>query len=290
MSRDGKQTMRPPQLAERLDGIEAKLDRAAEQLDSQDREWVEWREREEPWGADCDIGEQGKRLIFVFKELKPVPLRFSVIAGEIVHDMRSALDHLASYLVEVHGRRLTLSTAWPIEPSRRSWNRKVERRLRPWQLWRKKGSGPLAGIPRGSSAWALIERSQPYVRSDKVRHDPLWTLHQLWNADKHRALHYLPIYPDSEHLLKEGFRFPPGVTPTSSKVLVSGTRPLKHGTKLALFRFAAPVSPMNVAITVRFDVALSDKEGSRDGGALRDTLQILRNLYEEVRALPYPPR
>jgi hypothetical protein len=277
-------------LADRLAGAKAKLDRAEEQLDAQDREWVEWREREEPWGADCEVGDEGKRLIFVFKMLKPVPLRFGVIAGEIVHDMRSALDHLASYLVELHGSKPTLTTAWPLEPSSWGWARKVERRRRSWQIWRKKGGGPLSGIPRDSDAWALIKRSQPYIRSDQARDDPLWTLHQLWNADKHRALHAIPIYPHPEHLLKEGFTFPSGIAPIESKVLVSGRRPLRDGLKLAVVMFDRAVSPMQVQITLRVDVALSDnKDGYERRGGLRETLQIIRGLYEDVRGLPNPP-
>jgi hypothetical protein len=147
--------VRPRNLVERLAGIEAKLDRAEEQLDAQDREWVEWRENEKPWGADCEVWKDGKLLIFIFKQLKPVPLRFGVIAGEVIHDMRSALDHLATYLVELHGAKPTLNTAWPLYGSSWKWRQKVERRLYPWQFLRQKRGGPLAGMPCSSKAWHL---------------------------------------------------------------------------------------------------------------------------------------
>lgn len=112
--------------------------------------------------------------------------------------------------------------------------------------------------------------------SEATRHGTIrfWTLHQLWNADKHRALHALPIYPNPEHLLKEGFTFPPGVVPLEQKVLVRRNRPLQDGTKLALMRFDRPVSAMNVEIALRMQVALSDKQGDDDRGALRDTLGL----------------
>lgn len=270
-------------------GVEAKLDRAEEQLNAQDREWVDWREHEQPWGAHAEVSDDYQRLIFIFDELKPIPPRFGVIAGEIVHDMRSALDHLASYLVQLHGSQPTLVTAWPLEPSPWGWRRKVERRNRPWQLWRKEGAGPLKGIPRHSNAWALIKGSQPYIRSDSARDDALWGLHQLWNADKHRVINAIRVYVKTD-LLLNGFTIRPHVEPLRRKVLIPKDRPLKQGAKLALLEFAAPVPHVSVDLNLSVDIALSTQEGDRDRGSIRETLQIVRNLYESAAALPYPPR
>jgi hypothetical protein len=191
-------------------------------------------------------------------------------------------------LVETHGPEPTRSTAWPIEPSPFKWRQKVERRNRPWQFWRKEGAGPLAGIPRDSEAWALIHGSQPYIRSDKARNDPLWSLNELWNADKHRALNLLPLYTDPGLLLKRTI-FDPPLKPIRSKALAPANRPLKDRTLLARFDFPHPLPQVEVQMNVPFQVALSDKESLDDRSPLRDTLQIVRDLYEEVRALPYPP-
>lgn len=279
----------PANLTARLAGVKAKLDRAEELFDFFDCEWDKWRDREQPWGGEHEVRNERHTLLIRFRIFKPVPLRFSVIAGETVHDMRSALDHLASYLVEAHGRKPTLSTAWPVEPSRIKWRQKVERRSRPWQLWRKKGAGPLAGIPQGSDAWALIEGSQPYIRSDETRNDPLWSLHQLWNADKHRALNLLPFYVDDPAQILRQTTFTPAIQPISSKALAPVNRPLEDGTLLARFDFPGPLPQMEMDMKVPFEVALGDQQSVHDRGALRDTLHILRELYEAVKALPYPP-
>lgn len=110
------------------------------------------------------------------------------MCDEIVYHLRSVLDHLACHLLEASGGRVTNTTAWPVERTRWDWLRKVERRQRPWQLWRKKGGGPLKGIPIGSPAWTLVEGAQPYKGGGEARDHPLFGLTELWNANKHRIL------------------------------------------------------------------------------------------------------
>lgn len=276
--------MPPSALANQLVGVKAKLDRAEELLNTLDAEWDQWRDDAEPWGATYEVGDNFKRIIFVFQINQTPPPRFSVVIGEIVHDLRSSLDHLASYLVEINSSKPTLTTAWPIEPSSWAWAHKVERRSRPWQLWRKKGGGPLKGIPRNSDGWTLIHSAQPYIRSDKARHDPLWTLHQLWNTDKHRTLTPMPVYPSPDFVL-DSFIFPPGIVPNRQKLLAPIGRPLKHGTKLAIFEFAQPLPTMQMQINLKVDIALGDEKTDRNGGRIRDTLQIIRDLHAEVAAI-----
>jgi hypothetical protein len=89
--------MLPAHLIERLDGIKAKLDRAEEQMDAQDREWVEWREREESWSADCQVGNGYKRMIFYFYELKPVPPRQRPASANHTIKRRSPLTTTSPY-------------------------------------------------------------------------------------------------------------------------------------------------------------------------------------------------
>ena len=281
--------MLPVRLADQIAGVGAKLDRAEELLDAFDAEWDEWRDRTEPWGATYEVGDNFKRIIFALRIKHAPPQRFGVMAGEIVHDLRSALDHLASYFVQFYGSQPTLVTAWPVEPSQWSWARKVERRSRPWQLWRKKGGGPLKGVPRGSDGWTLIQGTQPYIRSDKARDDPLWNLHQLWNADKHRTLTPMPIFASPAFVL-DSFRFPPQQgDPTKRRMLAPVGKPLKDGTKLALFEFATPFPNMQVQIDLKVQIALGDEKADRGGLPIRDILQIVRDLHADAAAIPYPP-
>lgn len=268
-----------------MEGIEAKLDRAEAQMDFFDAYFPSWISKEEPWGAERQVDEGKRRYIIIFRELKPIPALFSVMDGETVHNMRSALDHLAGYLVKRSGGKVTNSTAWPIKKSRAAWRRHVERRRRPSQLWRKKGGGPLKGIPFHSDAWTLIERSQPYVRSDNVRNDPLWGLEEFWNTDKHRLLNANPIFTDPDSVLSL-YRPIPDIPPIEARSLVRSDRALKDGAKLALYRFPLdqPLPEMKMHGKLPVQIAIGDDD-RQERPLLRDTLKIIRQIVAEAKAL-----
>src|SRR5216683_4202653 len=109
-------------------------------------------------------------------DFKTVPtLSFDVVAisGDIIHNLRSALDHLAHQLVFVGSPHLTTSTisrniGFPIAESMAKYEAiKV---------------GKVEGMrPEAKEA---IDRLKPY----KGGNDPLWRVHELDNIDKHRAL------------------------------------------------------------------------------------------------------
>jgi len=107
-----------------------------------------------------------------------------------------------------------------------------------------------------------------------------WDLNKLWNTDKHRILNAMPVYTEPDALLN-AFTFP--FEPIERKVLVERDRPLKNGTKLALFRFdRAPPADMNVQAKLRLQIWLGDQKGGR-GGSLREDLKIIRELAELAR-------
>ncbi len=113
--------------------------------------------------------------------LKPPPIEISILAGEVLYQLRSALDHLFFELVERHHSPLTsrqirecafpLRCDWPVGYGPVA----KHNLLRSWQ----------GGIP--DDAFALIEGVQPYHK----RHDGhrlLAILARLSNIDKHRRL------------------------------------------------------------------------------------------------------
>jgi hypothetical protein len=96
----------------------------------------------------------------------------SVLIGEIVHDLRSALDNLAWAMIQParpHAR-VAERVYFPLAKSSRSFWRGVNQQL-----------------PGTSAAQrSLVEQYQPYHRSPKGR--AMRTLRTLSNTDKHRAL------------------------------------------------------------------------------------------------------
>jgi hypothetical protein len=143
---------------------------------------------------DTKSGHEGL-YVFYPTSIKEVDPRIALIAGDIIHNLRSALDHLACQLVEVAGNSITDQTMFPIakgdslnEPSFR---------------------GKVKGMRQ--TAQDKIRSTEPH--KDGKGHD-LWVLHKLDIADKHHAL-LTTIMRVGEiaitvegSFLRGGFRFP----------------------------------------------------------------------------------
>lgn len=111
-----------------------------------------------------------------------IPEKWHVWIGECVHDMRSAVDHLA-YALNIAGSREDPppnfgKSQFPLMTKRadfRSVNR--ESRKRP-------DRSMIGYFPRG--AWEILERLQPYHRRTNLHARQLAILAELSNIDKHR--------------------------------------------------------------------------------------------------------
>ena len=59
--------------------------------------------------SDPNTGDQ----VFKFRVRAPIPVDLSLVIGDAVHNLRSALDHLAWQLVLANGQTPTTQTAYP---------------------------------------------------------------------------------------------------------------------------------------------------------------------------------
>ena len=101
-----------------------------------------------------------------------IPIRFSVLLGEVMYQLRTALDHLLSALVAVHGETPTDKHQFPICST-------------PEKFLEASKRGDIAGI--SPAARNLIELTQPYQPTHPS--PSLLNLLREWNnADKHRLL------------------------------------------------------------------------------------------------------
>lgn len=140
-------------------------------------------------------------LRYVIYDLPPVPAppnTFGPIVGDIVHNLRSALDHIAWNLAlrNLEGTDTTPydRTAFPIldniRPQSIDWFYRCVQDVLP-------------------DAIPIIEELQPDHGSDTVQIHPLVILNGLWNGDKHRvnttipARQYIPEFtgPDTGYRL-----------------------------------------------------------------------------------------
>lgn len=96
------------------------------------------------------------------------PREVGLIAGDAIHNLRSALDHLACYLVLANGNRPSRQTCFPIFDSAAKYQAMDTKKV------------------RGMSQDAIdaIDAAKPY----KGGNDKLHTLHELDIADKHHSL------------------------------------------------------------------------------------------------------
>ncbi len=204
------------------------------------------------------------------------PPEWSPIIGDIVHNWRSALDHLAWQLVIRNGRKPSGSTAFPIfsespfDASLYSSAKAAENALKSWNRQVK-------GMHANDAA--LIEILQPYNVEEDSGFPVLSALSRLSNWDKHR------VYQLTGQTLKgatfgaEDYR--------DCECCLFYERPIgafEHGTVVARFAFVAtgPQPKVNMNIKVSFDVAFG--EGSPlEGSGLKETLiEVGRHVNDIV--------
>jgi len=96
------------------------------------------------------------------------PPEVGLIAGDAIHNLRSALDHLACHLVIANGNAPSRQTCFPIFDSVEKYQAMDARKVR--------------GMSQG--AIDAIEAAKPYQGGNEA----LYTLHELDIADKHHSL------------------------------------------------------------------------------------------------------
>ena len=124
--------------------------------------------------------------------LKQAPAEIGVVVGDIVHNLRSALDHLACQFVISNGNSTSSATAFPIF---REDPKSTKKTLSKW-----------SSMTMGMSVEAIrfIDDCQPY----KIRHLPnahhLTLLSTLSNWDKHHDIHAVGHYFEESGVVATG--------------------------------------------------------------------------------------
>jgi hypothetical protein len=156
-------------MSDRLEGVKAKVDRAKLHLDKLDAALGAFIRRN-PYEVGTRRDPQTRRLIYYLVSVRAVPPEISVIAGEVLQNLRSALDHLAYQFVLVGtGESGPFTNVYfPIFDSATKY---------------KAGKlGQIKGMRQ--DAIDAIDTIKPY----KGGNDTLWRLHRLNIVDKHRLL------------------------------------------------------------------------------------------------------
>jgi hypothetical protein len=181
-----------------------------------------------------------KEIVYSIVEAKDPPPMLSVVAGDALQNLRTALDYLMCATSTANGYTPTIYTSFPIlkrVPTTKdeiaSFRRKIE------------------GI--GQPAEDFIRAIKPYKGGDET----LWRLHRLNNRDKHQLLLTVGIVPRSwnfgAHIGKT--RGIERYIPDAYVQLAPGVVALEAGAEI--FR-DPPDSKVNEDIQLVFDVAFNE--------------------------------
>ena len=158
-----------------LEGVNAKVQRAQDEIERLAKDISVSCETQRSLFSEelrRDVGDK----IWVFRGETPiVPIEYSIRLGEIVYNLRSALDQLVWQLVHANYKAPHHLNEFPIFDDESRFDEAVKRKLK--------------GVSQES--WDKIKEMQPFSENDGW--DALKTLHSLCNIDKHRSV-ILPLY------------------------------------------------------------------------------------------------
>ena len=197
-----------------LAGIRQKLQRAQSQLDRLYFEMSAFTD-----GMPYPLGDprpsaDHTQWVIPLRLQRPLPLVWGVVLGEIVHDLRSGLDHTIFQLtLDYMGKELE-RTGFPISDKPDSWDQRGGPKTpdNPLGFTKVSAMYQIRGV--GTGVVDYIKRLQPHSTPNHPHLSPLWALHLLWNQDKHRLLHFwgFQLVEDGSELIVKGADRPYKIT------------------------------------------------------------------------------
>ena len=163
-----------------LDGVRVKIARASEHLGELRRRLDDFAQSK-PYSVVVEIDPQSGDQLFKVDREPDRPPDLPVI-GDILYNLRSALDHLAWQLVLRAGGTPDRPTAFPIYND-------------PKKFRGSRAQGKMTGM--NNAMKAAIEKHQPCFGRNPYRNQALWGLEEYGNIDKHRRALLVPTSADA---------------------------------------------------------------------------------------------
>lgn len=257
-------------MPEHLDGAWAKVFRAQEHLAALASE-VESYFASRPYTLEGTFDPTTSDWVVRIRVTTSPPIRLGTIIGDVVHNQRSALDHLVYELARVAtGKDRPRGTQFPIIATAAA-------------EYRRSGLRGVAMLH--PPVRKVVRLLQPYQRAEPAEH-PLTLLNRFSNADKHRLL-----VPTIGYVGGASYRFEmrEGVTGIESIQPSFGT--LDDGEEVVRVRIVADSAApdMRVGGDFAFDIAFRDAEVSVVG-ALAEILFEVASILNWFTPLFAPVR
>lgn len=252
-----------------LSGVTAKLNRAEEHLATLDASLKAWR------GSDpytlTDAKHPDKTEIRFYAHFKVVPdvLRWGLLAGDCVHNLRCALDHVIWEASTIQDT----SVEFPIfeDPAK--------------FLSTKRGGGlhKIRGIKR-AEARDVICRYQPWRNANGADQDSLWLIHEFDRMDKHQVITPVGIIPRNVNLgLVIEYASEEIAAAAGPPTVVTQPFALKENAEVLSLHFLKPFEGVKMQAHFAFGIAI-EYRGNAAGitGTLRNLCQHARRVIEEL--------
>jgi len=154
-----------------------------------------------------ETDDDGPKNYVYCQVIRKPPSHLSVIIGDCLHNLRSALDNLAFELALAYtqgplAKKIEEASAFPIQ-----------------HVQTKKSKDRFESMTEGihPKAKQVIADVQPYIQGEKFASHPLWQLNELSKRDKHR----LPPVASLVNLRSVTFFVPEGIETDDVKQLVT---------------------------------------------------------------------
>lgn len=243
-----------------------KIERAKQHLEELQKE-IDTFFKLQPYKIATKRDPETKRLIYYLTDVTSVPDKIALISGDIVQNLRSALDHLAYdlFIKDNRGALLAKHIYFPIEKDHQTYEREKVRKT--------------GGI--SSEKLKLIDSVRPYKGGNNV----LWAIASLNNTDKHRLLITVGstfgsvdigalLVAQMRKFMKDDDipEMPLFIRPADNLF------PLKRGDQLFIDSPHAELSPQ---MQFRFEVVLNEK-GVAEGQPVISTMESMINEVEKL--------
>lgn len=231
---------------------------------------------DEPHFAVPELDAEHAEYVFRYQEPTRDLESLGLIIGDVVHNLRSALDYIAWQLSESNGIIPLLNARGVREPERIIMY-------------------PLADSPSGfenaKKRWIgllpdplqqIIESTQPY----KSGYEMLAMLHRLAISDKHRVIAVIAQRYGGFHFIGKAATRGDFPSPEDwhSYTMRSGTGPVKAGEIIMRVPLAVYAANMEREPQLAFTVELADAKGLDS----RDPYTVMHALHEVVRERAIP--
>jgi len=238
----------------------AKCDRADKHIDELNARLDQFK-RDNPNVFRREEDTETGDVSFYIEQVPEVPPDIPAIAGDVIHNLRAALDHLVWKLVEAAGNIPTNKTCFPIFDTPAQYKRSAPTKIE--------------GVHK--LAKQKFDRIHPYKRGNIN----LWRLHRLDIIDKHNLLitlgfaNFARTMTPSERAKAIAASAPGQPNPQGLGIFVGLTIPtetLKAGSKLLTVPAAEATDDMGFFV----DVAINER-GIAENANLRLLLNFLRS-------------